>query len=123
MLDKVQSGLMEDVTQYTKKRMLLTCVRRYIRSRLTLAFARWIRTVTFMVANEQGVLAQTKKDKVLLLVRLRRERRKEWYVLMIHVGGTRCVTSSTDNIMKIRARITLIVEFIRGYIFIFLFYV
>ena len=31
-------------------------------------------------ANEQGVLAQTNKDKVLLLVRLRRERRKEWYV-------------------------------------------
>ena len=45
------------------------------------------------------------------------------YVFLIHVGGTRCVTSSTDNIMKIRARITLIVEFIRGYIFIFLFYV
>ena len=44
-------------------------------------------------------------------------------VFIIHVGGTRCVTSSTDNIMKIRARITLTVEFIRGYIFIFLFYV
>ena len=44
-------------------------------------------------------------------------------VFVIHVGGTRCVTSSTDNIMKIRARITLIVEVIRGYIFIFLFYV
>jgi hypothetical protein len=42
---------------------------------------------------------------------------------VIHVGGTRCVTSSTGNIMKIRARITLAVEFIRGYIFIFLFYV
>jgi hypothetical protein len=49
-----------------------------------------------------------------------------WYVksvFMIHVGGTRCVTSSTDNIMKIRARITLNVEFIRICIFIFLFYV
>ena len=44
-------------------------------------------------------------------------------VFIIHVGGTRCVTSSTDNIMKIHARITLNVEFIRGYIFIFLFYV
>ena len=44
-------------------------------------------------------------------------------VFVIHVGGTRCVPSSTDNIMNIRARITLTVEFIRGYIFIFLFYV
>ena len=40
-------------------------------------------------------------------------------VFMIHVGGTRCVTSSIENIMKIRARITLNVEFIRGYIFRF----
>ena len=44
-------------------------------------------------------------------------------VFIIHVGGTRCVTSSTDNIMKIRARITLTVEFIRTCIFIFWFYV
>ena len=43
--------------------------------------------------------------------------------IIVHVGGTRYVTSSTDNIMKIHARITLTVEFIRGYIFIFLFYV
>jgi hypothetical protein len=43
-------------------------------------------------------------------------------VHVVHVGGTRCVTSSTDNIMKILARITLTVEFIRGYIFIFLLY-
>ena len=41
------------------------------------------------------------------------------YVFLVHVGGTRCVTSSTDNIMKIRARITWTVEFIRGYILIF----
>ena len=40
---------------------------------------------------------------------------------IVHVGGTRCVTSSTDNIMKIRARITLTVEFIRTCIFLFLF--
>jgi hypothetical protein len=40
---------------------------------------------------------------------------------MIHVGGTRCVTSSTDKIMNIHARITLTVEFIRGYIFLFFF--
>ena len=42
-------------------------------------------------------------------------------VFVIHVGGTRCVTSSTDNIMKIRARITLTVECIRTCILIFLF--
>jgi len=45
-----------------------------------------------------------------------------WYVksiFMIHVGGTRCVTSSTDHNMNIQARITLNVEFIRGYIFYF----
>jgi hypothetical protein len=40
-------------------------------------------------------------------------------IFMIHVGCTRCVTSSTDNIMKIRARITLTVEVIRTCIFIF----
>ena len=40
-------------------------------------------------------------------------------VFMIHVGGTRCVTSSTDNIMKIHARITLTVEFIRTCICLF----
>ena len=44
-------------------------------------------------------------------------------VFIVHVGGTRCVTSRTDNIMKIRARITLTVECIRGCIFIFLLYV
>jgi len=43
--------------------------------------------------------------------------------IIVHVGGTRCVTSSTDHCMKIHARRTLSVEFIRGYIFIFLFYV
>ena len=41
--------------------------------------------------------------------------------IMIHVGGTRCVTSSTDNMMKIQARITLTVECIRRCIFLFLF--
>ena len=42
-------------------------------------------------------------------------------VFIIHVGGTRCVPFSTDNIMNIHVRITLNVEFIRGYILIFLF--
>jgi hypothetical protein len=44
-------------------------------------------------------------------------------IFIVHVGGTRCVTSRTDNIMKIHARITLTVEFIRGYLLIFLLYV
>ena len=42
-------------------------------------------------------------------------------VFVVHVGGTRCVTFSTANNMKIRARITLTVEFIRTRIFLFLF--
>ena len=42
-------------------------------------------------------------------------------VFIVHVGGTRCVTFSTANNMKIRARITLKVEFIRTRIFLFLF--
>ena len=61
---------------------------------------------------------------LLLLARyLRLNIRYVKSVFMIHVGGTRCVTSSTDHIMKIHFRITLTVEFIRGYIFKFLFYV
>jgi hypothetical protein len=44
-------------------------------------------------------------------------------VFIIHVGCTRCVTSSTDNNIKIHARIALTVECIRTCIFIFLFYV
>ena len=32
------------------------------------------------------------------------------YVLMIHVGGARCVTSTTDHPMKIQTRITLSVD-------------
>ena len=42
-------------------------------------------------------------------------------VVVVHVGGTRCVTSSTDHIMKRLARITLKVEVIRTCIFLFLF--
>ena len=38
-------------------------------------------------------------------------------VFLVHVGGTRCVTSSTDHIIKVQARITLSVEFIRTCIF------
>jgi ketosteroid isomerase-like protein len=38
-------------------------------------------------------------------------------VCIIHVGGTRCVTSRTGKNMKRRARISWTVECIRGYIF------
>ena len=38
---------------------------------------------------------------------------------VVHVGGTRCVTSNTDHNMKIHARITLSVEFIRACILLF----
>ena len=38
-------------------------------------------------------------------------------VFIVHVGGTCCVTSSTDNIMKILARITLTVEFIHVFLY------
>jgi hypothetical protein len=44
-------------------------------------------------------------------------------VFVIHVGGTRSVTSSTDNIMKIHVRITLTVECIRTCLCLFLLYV
>ena len=44
-------------------------------------------------------------------------------VFIVHVGGTRCVTSSPDNIMNIHARITLTVEVIRTCICLFLLYV
>ena len=44
-------------------------------------------------------------------------------VFIIHVGGTRCVTSSTDHYMKIQAWITLSVECIRTCIFLFVLYV
>ena len=42
-------------------------------------------------------------------------------VFIVHVGGTRCVTSSTDNTMTRQACITWGVECIRACIFIFLF--
>ena len=51
----------------------------------------------------------------------RRGRRCVKSVFVVHVGGTRCVTSSTANNMKIHARITLTVECIRTCIFLFLF--
>jgi hypothetical protein len=40
-------------------------------------------------------------------------------VFIIHVGGTRDVTSSTDNSIKIQARITLTVECLRTCIFFY----
>tara|TARA_B110000090_G_scaffold50177_1_gene57296 strand:- start:9 stop:407 length:399 start_codon:yes stop_codon:yes gene_type:complete len=44
-------------------------------------------------------------------------------VFIVHVGGTRCVTSNTDNTVKIHVGITLNDEFIRTCILIFLCYV
>ena len=45
----------------------------------------------------------------------------EWYVFIVHGGSTRCVLSSTDNIMNRQARITLTVECIRTCIVILFF--
>ena len=44
-------------------------------------------------------------------------------VFIVHVGGTRCVTSSTGNNRNIRARITWGVELIRAIFFMFFLYV
>jgi hypothetical protein len=44
-------------------------------------------------------------------------------VFVVHVGGSRGVTSSTDHIMNIHAWITLNGEFIRTCLFVFLLYV
>jgi hypothetical protein len=75
-----------------------------------------------MLANERRRQAEVMRAR-LAEQRFRRKKNLVREVFIIHVGGTRYVTSSTDNIMKIHAGITLNVEFIRGYIFIFLFYV
>ena len=40
-----------------------------------------------------------------------RQARVREICIVVHVGGTRCVTSSTDHTMKIHARIILTVEF------------
>ena len=45
------------------------------------------------------------------------------YVKSLHVGGTRCVPSSTDHMMNRHARIALTVACIRGSIFICFVYV
>ena len=45
--------------------------------------------------------------------------RRDIGLCYIHVGGTRCVPSSTDNIMNRQARITLTVECIRTCIFFY----
>ena len=43
--------------------------------------------------------------------------------IIVHVGGTRCVTWSIDRIIQIHACITWGVEFIRAIFFIFFLYV
>jgi hypothetical protein len=42
-------------------------------------------------------------------------------MFIVHVGCTRCVTSSIDRMVQIHARITWGVEFIRAIFFIFFF--
>jgi hypothetical protein len=44
-------------------------------------------------------------------------------MVVVHVGGTRCVTWSIDRIVQRHACITLGVEFIRAIFFIFFLYV
>ena len=70
---------------------------------------------------------ETCAERVNILQNIKYEEDKDRCVNLVccvmQVGGTRCVTSSTANNMKIHVRITLTVEFIRGYIFLFLFYV
>ena len=46
-----------------------------------------------------------------------RQARVREICMIVHVGGTRCVTSSTDHTMKIQARIILTVECIRTCIY------
>jgi hypothetical protein len=61
--------------------------------------------------------AQDSSDP-LALERARQTEVRE--VFVIHVGGTRCVPSSTDHTLKILARITWTVEVIRTCICLFL---
>jgi hypothetical protein len=70
-------------------------------------------------------LASRGANKRVFWSKLKKYKRNRYVksVFIVHVGGTRCATSSTDNNLKIHARITLTVEFIRGYIFKFLCYV
>jgi hypothetical protein len=89
-----------------------------------------LRDEAMMHGNEHGVFVDLSKTSSALHrmsdTELQGLLGSAWYVTLvfvIHVGGTRCVTSSTGNSMNIQARITLKVEFIRTRIFLFLFYV
>ena len=62
-----------------------------------------------MLANERRRQAEVMRAR-LAEQRFRRRKNLVREVFIIHVGGTRYVTSSTDNIMKIHAGITLNVE-------------
>jgi hypothetical protein len=89
-----------------------------------------LRDEAMMHGNEHGVFVDLSKTSSALHrmsdTELQGLLGSAWYVklvFVIHVGGTRYVTFSTDNIMNIQARITLKVEFIRTCIFLFSFYV
>ena len=80
-----------------------------------------------MHGNEHGVFVDLSKTSSALHrmsdTELQGLLGSAWYVTLvfvIHVGGTRCVTSSTDNIMNIQARITLKVEFIPVFFYFYL---
>ena len=78
----------------------------------------------FQVASLTTALAEQRTTHAATLAQLDgKEHAMVCAIGLVHVGGTRCVTSSTGNIMKIRARITLTVEFIRTCIFLLLLYV
>jgi hypothetical protein len=82
-----------------------------------------VRVWVEMCSNVGGGQTKQRIVQTRETMRIAPETRYVKSVCMIHVGGTRCVTSSTDNILNIHFRITLTVEFIRGYIFKCLFYV
>ena len=78
LLLKVESKLLENVTKYTKKRLLLSCLRRYHRGRMTITFSKWCRMTTQITAIEDGANKQHQIETMHLIVRLLRERRREW---------------------------------------------
>ena len=63
-------------------------------------------------------IVKARELEVRIAVQVRQDEVRE-ICLIVHVGGTRCVTSSTGNIMNIQVRITLTVEVIRTCIFLF----
>ena len=73
LLSRVQSKLLENVTKYTKKRLLLTCLRRVHRGRITITFSKWCRITTTMKAIDDGAEEQHRLETLHSIVRLIRE--------------------------------------------------